>query len=92
MSHQFKPGDLALTLVPDALIPQGSQVEIVEAISKGQVITTKGYPFVAPSAGYFVTSHHIAPKKTAYGFMELMPLRGDFEPELQKAKEVEPWA
>lgn len=86
---KFKPGDLALTLVHDAEIPQGSQVELIEFITKGQVITTKGFPFVAPTAGWLVTSHHIAPKKTAFGIAELMPLRGDFQPEQEKAKEVE---
>ncbi|GFM48984.1 hypothetical protein K5D38_05005 [Pseudomonas cichorii] len=88
MSNQFKPGDPALTLVHDADVPQGSQVEIVDRIAKGQVLRAKGEVFIAPSAGWFVTHPCIAPRKTAYGDAELMPLSGDFAPEQQKAKAV----
>lgn len=88
MSHKFEPGDLALTIVSDAEVPQGSQVEIVGRIEKGQVITTKGNRFVAPTPGWFVTHQCISPRKTAYGDGELIPLRGDFVPEQHKAREV----
>lgn len=91
MSHQFKPGDLALTLVPDAVVAQGSQVEIVKGIAKGETLNIKGRPsFIAPTAGWFVTCASVSQKMTAYGDGELMPLSGKFEPEQLKAREVEP--
>ncbi|NNA48596.1 MULTISPECIES: hypothetical protein [Pseudomonas] len=86
MSHNFKPGDLALTLVFDADIPQGSQVEIVGRLEKGQTLTMKGYPFVLPTLGWLVTHPLIAPLNTAYGTAELMPLDGGASIEQQKSR------
>lgn len=88
MSHNFRPGDLALTLVFDVLIPHGSQVELVERVEKGQLITGKKSQFVAPTSGWLVTHPSITPRKVGYGDGELMPLRGDFTHEQQKAKEA----
>lgn len=88
MNNQFKPGDLALTLVFDVLIPQGSQVELVERVQKGQLIVAKGYQFVVPSAGWLVTHPSISPTQVGYGDGELMPLRGDFSTAPERAHEV----
>lgn len=88
MSNQFKPGDLALTLVFDVLIPQGSQVELVERVQKGQLIVSKGHQFVVPSAGWIVTHPSIAPNQVGYGEGELMPLRGDFTSSPERAQEL----
>jgi hypothetical protein len=89
MSHQFKPGDLALTLVDDPDMPIGSCVELVKVIAKGERLEFAD--FTAPSEGWYVTNSRCY-RNVAYGSHELMPLRGDFEPEQQKAKEAEPCA
>ncbi|WP_122670049.1 hypothetical protein [Pseudomonas viridiflava] len=89
MSNQFKPGDLALTKVFDVDIPAGSLVELAERIEKGTLIRGKGYAFKAPTPGWYVI-HNGSGARTAYGENELIPLRGDFAPEQQKAKEAQP--
>lgn len=81
MSKAFEPGDLAITLVPDTDIEQGSQVQLVEPIPAGTVLwytDTLGVrtPFVTPGPGWRV-SHHSHPDSVAYAVCELMPLRGD---------------
>ncbi|MBA1200480.1 hypothetical protein G7009_01510 [Pseudomonas capeferrum] len=88
MSHQFRPGDLALTLVDDVEIPAYSVVTIESRLLKGQeLMDSDAFAFLAPSDGWFVT-HPAIEDELAYGEKELMPLRGDFEPEQQKAKEA----
>ncbi|MEW2925004.1 MULTISPECIES: hypothetical protein [Pseudomonas] len=82
MSRSMQPGDLALTLVFDTEIPQGSQVELVERIQKGQLLIGKDRQMKAPTAGWYVT-HLGTPAKVAYGDSELMPLRGS-EPRMTK--------
>lgn len=89
MSNQFKPGDLALTKVFDVDIPAGSLVELTERIEKGTLIRGKGYAFEAPTPGWYVV-HNSSGARTAYGENELIPLRGEFAPEHQKAKEAQP--
>ncbi|MFS0827616.1 hypothetical protein [Pseudomonas phoenicis] len=79
MSQNFKAGDLALTLVFDTEIRQGSQVELVERIQKGQMLVGKKGQMKAPTAGWYV-AHPAARQKVAYGESELMPLRGDGVP------------
>lgn len=92
MSHQFNPGDLALTLVDDEEVPAYSVVTIDSRCLKGQeVMDIECRPFPAPLDGWFV-SHPSAEYELAYGDKELMPLLGDFAPEQQKAKEAEPCA
>lgn len=82
---KFKVGDLALTLVYDTLLPAGSVVELERALQKGDEIIQG---FRAPTAGWIVRHPEISKGILAYGDYELMPLRGDFQPEQQKAKEV----
>lgn len=97
MSKEFKPGDLAITLVFDTDIPMGSQVQLVEPIPTGAVlwyIDTLGVqtPFETPGPGWRV-SHHSHPGNVAYAVCELMPLRGDENPDAtlvtDKPREVE---
>ncbi|WP_099431094.1 hypothetical protein [Pseudomonas mosselii] len=82
MSQNMQPGDLALTLVFDTEIPQGSQVELAERIQKGQLLVGKTRQMKAPTAGWYVT-HLGSAARVAYGDAELMPLRGA-EPPMTK--------
>ncbi|MFG0272300.1 hypothetical protein [Pseudomonas sp. zjy_14] len=79
MSQNMQPGDLALTLVFDTEIPQGSQVELAERIQKGQLLGGKTRQMKAPTAGWYVT-HLGTAARVAYGDAELMPLRGNGVP------------
>jgi hypothetical protein len=88
MSHNFKPGDLALTL-SDVLdsqegIPSGSIVELVLPVPAGHLFAHAR--LLAKEAGWVATS---TPGVSAYyANRHLMPLRGDFAPEQQKSQEV----
>lgn len=72
MSHQFKPGDLAVTLVDGFFFPVMAQVELIKPV----------FP-----AGFWQVGR--GGVTSVYREQSLMPLRGDFEPEKQKAKEVD---
>ncbi|MFJ2970774.1 hypothetical protein [Pseudomonas fulva] len=88
MSQSLKPGDLALTLVFDSEIPQGSQVELIERIQKGQILVGKDRQMKAPTAGWYVTNQVMA-AKVAYGDAELMPIRGEGRSSLKlEAEEI----
>ena len=92
MSHNFKSGDLALVISGGYL---GETAELMRFVMPGDVIvsptTGKVYEF-RPAAGVggwlckFRSMHAVKHEKN------LMPLRGDFAPEHQKAKEAEPCA
>lgn len=73
MSQNMQSGDLALTLVPDSEIPQGSQVLLAEKIERGQMLYGKDRQMAAPTAGWYVT-HPAVGQNVAYGEAELMPL------------------
>ncbi|VVO05683.1 hypothetical protein PS834_03036 [Pseudomonas fluorescens] len=88
MSHNFKAGDLALTLVDDDDIPAYSVVTIDSRILKGEAcFTWDDEPTTADENGWFVI-HPGNPCYSLYADVELMPLRGDFAPEQQKSREV----
>ncbi|WP_024647757.1 hypothetical protein [Pseudomonas syringae] len=88
MSNQFKVGDLALTLPDLPEIPSGSVVELVIRIPAGHIF--RHASLLAKESGWVVTvSSQIS---AYYAERHLMPLRGDFAPEQQKAKEAEPCA
>lgn len=106
MSHQFKPGDLALIVrcaIPSEI---GKSVEIAYEMPPGcPVIEFAGRHWVNPfseriwivSGELLLVRNHAKGRyeisdHAAYMGGDLMPLRGDFEPEQQKAKEVEPCA
>ncbi|WEX18945.1 hypothetical protein P2T68_17010 [Pseudomonas sp. G11] len=85
---QFKPGDLALTIVDDPEIPAYSVVTLDSEIKKGEsCLTWDDKPSVAPEDGWFVI-HPYATAARLYANRELMPLRGDFAPEQQKSREL----
>ncbi|MCU9947551.1 hypothetical protein [Pseudomonas sp. PDM13] len=75
----FRVGGLALTLVED-VIPTGSVVTLAKRIETGDRVDRD---FIAPSPGWFVI-HETLVKPIAYADPELMPLRGDAQPEQQK--------
>ncbi|ARA80239.1 hypothetical protein [Pseudomonas amygdali] len=85
MSHQFKPGDLALTLVGNDLYPVMTQVELIETLNAGDVWTYKGLKFPLQKAVWVCRSRYW---EMIYQAKDLMPLRGNFAPEKQKAKEA----
>ena len=90
MSHNFNPGDLALVISGGHL---GETAELVRFVMPGDLIvsptTGKLYEFrpAAKVGGWlckFTCMHAVKHEKN------LMPLRGDFSHERQKAKEDEP--
>lgn len=88
MSHQFKPGDLALVIAGRFL---GQAVELIRFVQPGERVvspTGKIYEFrpKAGVGGWLCASDSAMVIKHE---KNLMPLRGDFVPEQQKAKEVE---
>ncbi|MFG0461538.1 hypothetical protein ACF8GG_19735 [Pseudomonas sp. yb_1] len=94
MSHQFKPGDLALVISASAGCEQniGMVVEVVEVECPAvdpYPICVRGEGMMGRFAGsgqaFPVTSNWCRPA-------QLMPLRGDFELGQQKSKEAEPCA
>lgn len=85
---KFKPGDLALTLIDLPPVMAGSVVELETKITKGDLVHTPSGPLIANGNGW-ICIHDLVPGKCAYGENALMPLRGDFQPEQQKTKEVE---
>lgn len=90
MSHQFKPGDLALTLASiPGHIEAGACVEVRRILEVGDEYQMPDVRRCTKCRMVMVTKdgcHYL------YRPSELMPLRGDFEPEQQKAKEGEPCA
>lgn len=86
MSHQFKPGDLALTLIDCEHIGSGSVVELIRFVEDGFDFVG----FEADGDGWVVTCRFAS--KVFYATEYLMPLRGDLVPDQQKAKEAEPCA
>ena len=88
MSHNFKPGDLALTLTSKYRFPPMSQVELIVFMHEGQKADQpSGKIWTAPYDGWIAGRN----EGEGYGFYkpsQLMPLRGDFTPEQQKAKEA----
>ncbi|WP_329514794.1 hypothetical protein [Pseudomonas moraviensis] len=92
MTNNFKQGDLALTLISLPAAPAGSVVQLNERVMANQIFEIKGVgTFLSKDTGW-LCSHGGQPHILAYADKSLMPLRGDFEPEQQKAKEAEPCA
>jgi len=86
MSHQFKPGDLALTTRDGLVLPAMSQVELVGRIPEGtEVVAKSGEGFIAQAGLWEVTANG---GRFAYHEAYLMPLRGDFAPRQAKSFEV----
>lgn len=104
MSNQFKPGDLALIIgskVPDS--PNvGRSVELVRLIRTGERLDKGDGTFARHVGGeaWIVSAKGLKLRSLSRGWIDasdqavcsekyLIPLRGDFEPEQQKAKEAE---
>ncbi|OSN39543.1 hypothetical protein [Pseudomonas syringae] len=103
MSHQFKPGDLALIVDRRARETNvGRVVRLVESMGFPDTYQWEGITYINPRASQvWVIEVEGSPLETRFGGLvtrgpiceyKLMPLRGDFAPEQQKAKEVEPCA
>ena len=101
MSHQFKPGDLAMLKSSEAPDLVGSVVELVEYLGDESFVMRGGRMLANNKRARIwwvsITSGQVFENrdghKAADGFCaqyRLMPLRGDFTPEQQKAKEAEP--
>lgn len=100
MSHNFKPGDLAI-IIGCTRNPRniGVTVELIEFIDPGQraadfhPLSGKRYISIASGPGWLVSGEALSESGAAICLEKhLMPLRGDFEPEQQKTKEAEPCA
>lgn len=82
MSHQFKPGDLALIVGCRTMTNfNGCCAEIIEHKGAWDFFGTGLQDWYAIRCGSFEGDARSG---------VLMPLRGDFESEQQKAKEAEP--
>lgn len=88
MSHQFKEGDLALTLIAGFEWPPMTQVKLDVFLPKGAIAEEPdGGLFTAPFDGWVVYRED----ECGVGFFRpryLMPLRGDFAPEREKVREL----
>ncbi|MGO0684105.1 hypothetical protein [Pseudomonas fulva] len=102
MRHQFKPGDLALVIRHENA---GRTVTLVQQYLGPTIYRNEhGYQVIPPGvvaweieADSLITTRtssgrEVLVGKLAIGEKCLMPLRGDFAPEQQKAKEAEPCA
>ncbi|KPB51359.1 Uncharacterized protein ALO57_00141 [Pseudomonas coronafaciens pv. oryzae] len=92
MSHQFKPGDLALLLIDVGPLACGSAVELIKRIGAGTEVELVGGGKAECLEGSWVFSHSMIPGPGLAFAPErlLMPLQGDPSPEQQKAKEAVP--
>lgn len=89
MSKQFKPGDLALTRIDRGSVPAWSTVEIREFIGEGQPAHAVGGDILlAPEDTCLCSSANEQEGLVPYRPRELMPLRGDFQPEREQSREV----
>lgn len=85
--NKFSPGDLALVLRTIEPLQAGSVVELIEDFDAGDIITctVDGGRFMSTARGWIVVA---GPIRAAVSEKSLMPLRGEFHSDLQKAKEV----
>ena len=86
MSHNFKAGDLALTLKDAPGIPAMSQVELVCMLDPEKTYQAINGMKVRFEGEFWKVLH--GERKFAFHKDLLMPLRGDFAPERQKSQEV----
>ncbi|EPM0008996.1 hypothetical protein N1H70_000070 [Pseudomonas aeruginosa] len=84
---KFKAGDLALNLqeIPNC-ISAGVVVELLSRLSPGDLFVEDGQTFLVNLAAWWVLHEG---DRLYIPERYLMPLRGDFQSEQQKAKEVE---
>lgn len=88
MSNQFKPGDLALTIAPGCDWPAGVVVTVIDFVKQGESRQEPcGFRWWADWDQYLVMREE-DPEYDDFKPSQLMPLRGDFYPEQQKAREL----
>lgn len=100
MSHNFKPGDLAMIIRSRNSENIGRVVTIRGSAKAGEALIYEGGGFVTCVSGQFIVEGEIVvtprlnpgKKRTvnmhAFRLLCLMPLRGDFAPEQHKSHEV----
>ncbi|WP_426125208.1 hypothetical protein [Pseudomonas sp. PSPC2-3] len=92
MNHNFKPGDLALVISGGYM---GQTAELMHFVMPNEVVVSpvsgKKYQF-RPSAGIGGWMCRFRDEWAIKHEKNLIPLRGDFTHEQQKAKEAEPCA
>ncbi|HIE1750439.1 TPA: hypothetical protein ACXJUT_001956 [Pseudomonas aeruginosa] len=84
---KFKAGDFAITLKALSGLEAYSVVVLEEPIEPGDIVTRTPdrRQFKASARGWIVSTDTTT---AAIGEKSLMPLRGDFQPENQKGREV----
>lgn len=95
MSHQFKPGDMALVINCGEEERIGRTVEVLEVlIDRQKEYQAYGFTHEGHADGSASAFVDFGGADDVWFFSQknLMPLRGDFTPEQQKAKETEPCA
>ncbi|MQU61122.1 hypothetical protein GHO26_25625 [Pseudomonas helleri] len=92
MTNNFKPGDLALTLISGFGFAAMSTVILEIFLRKGQTAQEPDGRLFTPTFDGWVVYRDGEPGGGFFRPEHLMPLRGDFIPEQQKAKEAEPCA
>ncbi|MFG3451187.1 hypothetical protein [Stutzerimonas stutzeri] len=88
MSNQFKPGDLALTLVEGVDWPAATTVTLISFLPcGGRAVEPNGFNWIA-EYDQWVVMREGDPVADCFKPAQLMPLRGDFQPERQQSREV----
>ncbi|HHM6046642.1 TPA: hypothetical protein ACRMOD_000372 [Pseudomonas aeruginosa] len=92
---KFNPGDLAM-IVGCMANPEdiGKVVELYQYVLRNEAFIVSGHYALSGDEGWIVTADNVIDTTGVQGFVlvderHLMPLKGDFQPEQQKAKEVE---
>ncbi|WP_137137298.1 hypothetical protein [Pseudomonas asiatica] len=88
---KFNVGDLALTIYPVPGVPAGTVVDLLHKLSPGEAFKGPDEADLHALALGWICARPGDNRSVAYAETSLMPLRGDFEPEQQKAK-AEPCA
>ncbi len=92
MTNNFKPGDPALTLISSFGFAAMTTVKLDMFLSNGQTAQEPDGRLFTPKFDGWVVYRDGEPGGGFFRPEHLMPLRGDFTPEQQKAKEAEPCA
>lgn len=88
MNNQFKVGDLALTLITMPGLDAGSVVEILAGFQAGQAVQGIDGNLYQFGAECWEVRRDGSTDQYLFSTHELMPLRGDFQPERQQSREV----
>jgi hypothetical protein len=91
MGHQFKPGDLALTLCAKKAYPAMCVVELIAFVLASKIYETGTGQIWTPPKNGWVVDRAESDTHDFYEPHELMPLYGDFAPE-QQARKTQPCA